>query len=168
MRFWRFFNSMILRFYNLSFQFIKIKEFQNLRISRIQEFQNQRIINMQKTFILAGSILGAFGVAIGAFGAHALKNMLTATNRIDTFETAVKYQFYHALALILVGIIFQSIPSKTLNYSGYSMILGTLIFSGSLYIICFTGIKAFGAIAPIGGTLMIIGWALLFWSVLKS
>jgi uncharacterized membrane protein YgdD (TMEM256/DUF423 family) len=94
--------------------------------------------------------------------------MLTATNRIDTFETAVKYQFYHALALILVGIIFQSIPSKTLNYSGYSMILGTLIFSGSLYIICFTGIKAFGAIAPIGGTLMIIGWALLFWSVLKS
>lgn len=123
---------------------------------------------MQKTFILAGSILGALGVAFGAFGAHALKNMLTETNRLETFETAVKYQFYHALALILVGIISQSITSKSMTYSGYSMLIGTLIFSGSLYLICFTGIKVFGAIAPIGGTLMIAGWVLLFWSVWKG
>jgi uncharacterized membrane protein YgdD (TMEM256/DUF423 family) len=123
---------------------------------------------MNKTFILAGSFLGALGVAFGAFGAHALNKMLTQSNRLETYETAVKYQFYHALALILVGILFQNIQSKTLTYSGYTMLIGVLIFSGSLYIICFTGIKAFGAIAPIGGTLMIIGWALLFWTALKS
>lgn len=123
---------------------------------------------MNKFLIQSGAILGALGVALGAFGAHALKDMLTASNRLDTFETAVKYQFYHALALILVGILSQNFTVKTMNYSGLSMLIGTIIFSGSLYVICFTGIKAFGAIAPIGGTLMIVGWVLLFWSVFKG
>ncbi|MFN3852343.1 MAG: DUF423 domain-containing protein [Spirosomataceae bacterium] len=123
---------------------------------------------MNKFLIQSGAILGALGVALGAFGAHALKDMLTASNRLDTFETAVKYQFYHALALILVGILSQNFTVKTMNYSGLSMLIGTIIFSGSLYLICFTGIKAFGAIAPIGGTLMIVGWLLLFWSVFKG
>lgn len=123
---------------------------------------------MNKFLIQSGAILGALGVALGAFGAHALKDMLTASNRLDTFETAVKYQFYHALALILVGILSQNFTAKTMNYSGLSMLIGTIIFSGSLYLICFTGIKAFGAIAPIGGTLMIVGWVLLFWSVFKG
>lgn len=123
---------------------------------------------MNKFLIQSGAILGALGVALGAFGAHALKDMLTASNRLDTFETAVKYQFYHALALILVGILSQNFTIKTMNYSGLSMLIGTIIFSGSLYVICFTCIKAFGAIAPIGGTLMIVGWVLLFWSVFKG
>ncbi|MCU0325037.1 MAG: DUF423 domain-containing protein [Spirosomaceae bacterium] len=123
---------------------------------------------MNKFLIQSGAILGALGVALGAFGAHALKDMLTASSRLDTFETAVKYQFYHALALILVGVLSQSFTAKTMNYSGLSMLVGTIIFSGSLYLICFTGIKAFGAIAPIGGTLMIVGWVLLFWSVFKG
>lgn len=123
---------------------------------------------MNKLFLQAGSLLGAIGVMVGAFGAHALKEMLTASDRFDTFETGVRYQFYHALALILVGVLSKDFVSKTINYAGYCFLAGILIFSGSLYLICFTGINAFGAVAPIGGTLMVVGWLLLFWSVLKK
>ena len=76
--------------------------------------------------------------------------------------------FYHALALVLVGILAKDFTAKTLTYSGYSFIFGTIIFTGSLLLICFTGIKIFGAVAPIGGTLMLVGWALLFYTVLKA
>ena len=123
---------------------------------------------MNKFFLLSGSVLGLLGVAIGAFGAHALKAMLDAAGRADTFETGVRYMFYHAIALVLVGILSKEFPGNTINWSGNAFILGTLIFSGSLFLICFTGINVFGAVAPIGGTLLIIGWALLFWSVLKG
>lgn len=115
--------------------------------------------------LLAGSLLGALGVGLGAFGAHALRQMLETSNRLDTFETAVKYQFYHALALIAVGMLMHQFPEKNLSAAGWSFLVGTLIFSGSLYIICFTGIKAFGAITPIGGVAMIAGWLLLAWQV---
>lgn len=117
-----------------------------------------------KFFIQAGALFGALAVALGAFGAHALKASLEASNRLDTFETAVKYQFYHALALVLIGFMLREQSgevSKWLSWSGYSFIGGILIFSGSLYAICFTGITRFGATAPIGGLLMILGWVLL-------
>ncbi len=117
-----------------------------------------------KFFIQAGALFGALAVTLGAFGAHALKASLEASNRLDTFETAVKYQFYHALALVLVGFMLRGQgeeASKWLGWSGYSFIGGILIFSGSLYAICFTGITKFGATAPIGGLLMILGWILL-------
>lgn len=120
---------------------------------------------MNKFFLQSGAILGLLGVAIGAFGAHAFQKMLEETNRTATYETAVKYQFYHALALLVVGILAKETSSKFLTYGGYGFLVGTLIFSGSLYLICFTGIKAFGAIAPIGGTLLIIGWGFLFYAV---
>lgn len=123
---------------------------------------------MNKFFLLSGSVMGLLGVAIGAFGAHALKAMLEAAGRAETFETGVRYMFYHAIALVLVGILSKEFPGNTLYWSGNAFILGTLIFSGSLFLICFTGINVFGAVAPIGGTLLIIGWALLFWSVLKG
>lgn len=122
---------------------------------------------MFKLFIQSGALLGLLGVALGAFGAHALRATLTASGRADTFETAVKYQFYHALALLAVGILMQVFASnpaavRFLNIAGYLFLAGVIIFSGSLYILCFTGITTFGAITPIGGVLMIIGWALLF------
>jgi uncharacterized membrane protein YgdD (TMEM256/DUF423 family) len=123
---------------------------------------------MNKLFLQAGSFLGAVGVMVGAFGAHALKPMLLASGRFETFETGVRYQFYHALALVLVGILSKEFRSKTINYSGYCFLAGTLIFSGSLYLICFTGINVFGAVAPIGGTLLVAAWLLLFWSVWKN
>ncbi|MCP9761908.1 DUF423 domain-containing protein [Lacihabitans soyangensis] len=123
---------------------------------------------MNKFFLLSGSVLGLLGVAIGAFGAHALKAMLESSGRSDTFETGVRYMFYHAIALVLVGILSKEFPGNTINWSGNAFLLGTLIFSGSLFLICFTGINVFGAVAPIGGTLLVIGWGLLFWSVLKG
>ncbi len=123
---------------------------------------------MNRFFLQTGSILGAIGVMIGAFGAHALKEMLTASGRFDTFETAVRYQFYHALALVLVGVLAKEFSSKTLKYSGYCFLVGIFIFSGALYLICFTGITAFGAVAPIGGSLLVVAWLLLFWSVWKK
>ncbi len=127
--------------------------------------------NPMKFFILSGAILGLLGVALGAFGAHALRATLTASGRLDTFETAVKYQFYHALALVLVGLlmhVFGSNPAtvKWLGWAGNSFLGGTLIFSGSLYVLCATGITWLGAITPIGGVLMIAGWALLAWAFL--
>ena len=122
-----------------------------------------------KFFIQAGAALGLIGVALGAFGAHALRTMLDATGRTATFETAVRYQFYHALALVLVGVLMQLLAGnptavKLLGWSGNSFLIGTLIFSGSLYVLCFTGITWLGAITPIGGVALIIGWALLFWA----
>ncbi len=123
---------------------------------------------MNKLFLLSGAVLGFLGVGLGAFGAHALKSMLEASNRLETYETAVKYQFYHASFLILIGLLSKDFTASTLKYSGYTTLAGVIIFSGSLYIICFTGIKAFGAVAPIGGTLLLAGWALLFITIFKS
>lgn len=120
---------------------------------------------MNKLFLQAGSLLALLGVALGAFGAHALEKMLETSGRTATFETAVKYQFYHAIGLILIGILSKEFTDKWLTYSGFAMLFGVLIFSGALYAICFTGIKAFGAVAPIGGSLLIVAWGLLFWVV---
>jgi uncharacterized membrane protein YgdD (TMEM256/DUF423 family) len=123
-----------------------------------------------KFMIQAGSLLGVLAVALGAFGAHALKTALEASGRSDTFETAVRYQFYHALALVLVGTLMRNASvdaSRWLGWSGYAFAAGVLIFSGSLYTICFTGITKFGAVAPIGGLLMVAGWILLFFAASK-
>ena len=124
-----------------------------------------------KFFIQSGAVLGLLGVALGAFGAHALRASLTASGRLDTFETAVKYQFYHALALVLVGMLlhlFGSNPAivRLLHWAGYSFLGGVLIFSGSLYVLCLTGVTWLGAITPIGGVALIAGWALLLWAFL--
>lgn len=123
---------------------------------------------MQKIILLTASAFGALSVMIGAFGAHALRTTLEAQGRLETFETAVKYQFYHTLALLAIGLLMYKISDKLLGYAGYSMIGGVLIFSGSLYILCLSGIRWLGAITPIGGVLMIVGWALLFWAVARS
>ncbi len=118
-----------------------------------------------KFFLQSGALFGALSVALGAFGAHAFKAALTASGRLDTYETAVKYQFYHALALVLIAVLLQKpgIPGaeKFLHWSGYAFIAGILIFSGSLYILCLTGITKFGAITPIGGLFLIAGWVCL-------
>jgi uncharacterized membrane protein YgdD (TMEM256/DUF423 family) len=123
---------------------------------------------MNKFFILSGSILGFLGVGFGAFGAHALRKMLEQSGRFDTYETSIKYMFYHALALVLVGAIAKDFNSKFITYSGNSFLIGTVIFSGSLLILCFTGVKAMGAVAPIGGSLLLAGWAFLFYAIFKT
>lgn len=123
---------------------------------------------MYKTFILIGAMLGALSVGIGAFGAHGLKSMLETAGRTDTFETAVKYQFYHTFAILLVGLLLQKGENSLLNISGWLFLAGIIVFSGSLYALCFTGIRWLGAITPIGGVAFIAGWLLLAWAVWKE
>lgn len=111
------------------------------------------------TILKTAAIFGALAVGIGAFGAHGLKPMLESTGRLDTFETAVKYHFYHTLALLALGIwtsVKPGLRKSALSFWGFS--LGILIFSGSLYALCLSGITVLGAITPIGGVAFIIGW----------
>ena len=128
----------------------------------------ETIHQMTKAFLLIGSVTGALSVMIGAFGAHALKDLLTQTNRLDTFETAVKYQFYHALALILLGLLMVKETNKFYTYSGYGFIAGIIIFSGSLYILSLTGTTKWGAVTPFGGLALIIGWIMMAIGIAKS
>lgn len=115
----------------------------------------------QKNTLLAGAILGGVGVALGAFGAHALKDMLTQSGRIETFELAVRYEFYHAFALLATGVVQQFIDSKFLRTASGFFLGGSILFSGSLYLVCLTGNTVFAMATPLGGVLLIIGWLLL-------
>jgi uncharacterized membrane protein YgdD (TMEM256/DUF423 family) len=123
---------------------------------------------MQKIILLIASVSGAVSVMLGAFGAHAFKATLEASGRLETYETAVKYQFYHTIALLLIGVLMTRLESRSLDYAAIAMIVGIIIFSGSLYILCMTGIKWLGAITPIGGVAMIVGWVLLFLAVYRG
>ncbi|MBW5467752.1 DUF423 domain-containing protein [Brevibacillus formosus] len=114
-----------------------------------------------KLFLLLGSISGFLSVALGAFGAHALKEKLDDYS-LGIFHTGVTYQTTHALALVLVALLLKWYPdSSGLVWAGWCFAAGTLIFSGSLYTLAMTGIKVLGAITPIGGVLFLAGWALL-------
>ncbi len=122
---------------------------------------------MFKLFTALGSINALMAVMLGAFGAHALKSRLSP-EMMEIFQTGVQYHFYHALGLLVVGIIAYHLPdSGWLKWSGWLMLAGIIIFSGSLYILSTTGIKWLGAITPIGGTAFIVAWILLTVAVLK-
>ncbi len=129
---------------------------------------------MKNNFIFFGAILGALAVGIGAFGAHALKEWLISIGQVETFQTASKYHFYHAFSIILIGILMQLNFTKSekthkfLIWAGNLHILGTLIFSGTLYLLCLTNIKWLGAITPIGGVLLIVGWVFLAISFFRN
>ena len=122
---------------------------------------------MDKIWISLGAAYGFFAVALGAFGAHALKQRLS-TDMLAVWRTGVEYHFYHALALILLGLIARQTPSTTLNASGACFALGVLIFSGSLYALALSDIRILGAITPLGGLLFLTGWILLGYAVLKG
>ena len=122
---------------------------------------------MHKGFLRWAALLGALAVALGAFGAHGLKKYVPAET-ISTFETGVRYQFYHVFALLAVGILYERFPVKWLRYAGNCFLIGILLFSGSLYILTAlkatdtVGLSGVGAITPIGGVLFIAGWLFLF------
>jgi uncharacterized membrane protein YgdD (TMEM256/DUF423 family) len=123
---------------------------------------------MDKTFLLLASIFGGLAVALGAFGAHALGNRLTA-DQLNTFEIAVRYQFYHALALIGVVVALGHWPTAGMaTWAGWLFVAGILIFSGSLYLLVFSGVRWLGAITPIGGVALIAGWLCLAWVALRG
>lgn len=115
---------------------------------------------------LAGA-LGFLGVALGAFGAHALKARLSP-EMLSIFETGVRYQMYHVFALILTGLLAQHMPSSYWSYSALCFLIGTCIFSGSLYILVGTGVKVWGAVTPVGGLFLLMAWGLFALSAWKS
>lgn len=115
--------------------------------------------------LATGALLGLLAVAMGAFGAHGLKKVLTA-DQLAVFETAVKYQMYHALLLVCLGLL-QWGHSALRRWSARATAIGVAIFSGSLYLYVATGVKAFGMITPIGGVLLMAGWALLALAALR-
>lgn len=120
-----------------------------------------------KLFVVLGAVLGGLSVALGAFGAHGLKASVTP-ERLAVFETAVRYQFFHALALILLGLIASQRPSGMLEVSGWCFVAGTALFSGSLYLLVLSDTGWLGAITPIGGVAMILGWALFALGVVRA
>ena len=120
-----------------------------------------------KLFLSLGSISGALAVMIGAFGAHGLKDKL-CEEMLRVYKTGVEYHFYHTLALLGIGLFALHCKSALLTASGWSMLAGIILFSGSLYALSITGIKVLGAITPIGGLCFIIGWVLLATAVLKA
>jgi len=122
----------------------------------------------QKQIILIASGLGALAVALGAFGAHALKDLLVANGRSDTYELAVRYHFYHTLALLLVAILMDKFSPDRLRISALLFIIGILLFSGSLYALCLLNISKLAIITPFGGAFLIAGWAAFFISVLRK
>lgn len=128
---------------------------------------------MHKGFLKTSAIIGLLSVALGAFAAHALKEMVS-TYAVATFETGVRYQFYHALALLAVGILYKEFPSGKMIWAGRLFIAGIILFSGSLYLL--TGVQAavqpgyrwIGAITPFGGVCFLAGWLMMFISFFRK
>lgn len=118
-------------------------------------------------WLCMGAVNALLSVAAGAFGAHGLKDKVTPRH-LEVFETGARYQMYHALALIAVAWLASRAPATGVNASGWCFLAGILLFSGSLYTITLTGLNGFGRVTPIGGLLLIIGWALLAWSALRT
>lgn len=123
---------------------------------------------MQHLFLMIGGITMALAVMLGAFGAHGLESSISA-EMIDIFQTGVSYHFYHAIGLLIVGLVTFHVPdSGLLKWSGWFMVAGITIFSGSLYLLSLSGIRWLGAITPIGGLCFIIAWILFTLAVWKG
>lgn len=121
----------------------------------------------QKMLLLLGVFMGFTAVAAGAFGAHALKHKLDP-GMLSAFEVGVRYQMYHALTIFLSVWLSTVIPGNLGLASGWLFFGGTLLFSGSLYLLVLTGIRFFGAVTPIGGVILLAGWVCLAISILRS
>jgi len=128
---------------------------------------------INKTFLQVGCLYALFGVILGAFGAHALESRLSP-DRLATFETGVRYQMYHALALLLVAILAAFLKEQRfIRIAGWLFVIGILLFSGSIYLLAcreligLTTWRWLGPLTPIGGTCLIIAWGLLFFTATK-
>ena len=123
---------------------------------------------MFRTFLILGSINAFLSVALGAFGAHGLKSRLSE-EMMQIYQTAVQYHMFHSVGLLLVGIVAQWMTnSSLLNWAGWSMAVGILLFSGSLYLMSVTGMRWLGAVTPFGGVAFLAGWLLLVLAVFKQ
>ena len=117
-----------------------------------------------RSLLIVGSVFAALSVLLGAFGAHGLKNRLSIED-LAIFETAVRYQMYHALGILFMGLASFDLTEKLVSFPAYFLILGIIVFSGSLFLLVFTNLRWFGAITPIGGLCLIIGWLLFAYNI---
>ncbi len=115
---------------------------------------------MQRLFLSFAAISGFLSVCLGAFAAHGLKHHIAAES-LTIWQTGVQYQMYHALALLTIGLLYETQTSKALKISGLAFILGSFLFSGSLYTLALGAPKALGVITPLGGLIFLVGWAAL-------
>jgi uncharacterized membrane protein YgdD (TMEM256/DUF423 family) len=122
---------------------------------------------MERLFFALGSASALIGVAAGAFGAHSLKGRLTP-EMLEVFHTGARYQIYHALALLAVAWATTRWPGTQTTAAGWLFVVGTLLFSGSLYVLSLSGIRWLGAITPLGGVAFLAGWACLIWAALRG
>lgn len=120
-----------------------------------------------KTWLIVGAILAGLAVLLGAFGAHGLKSKVSPED-LAIFETGVRYHMYHALGLLLFGVIGFNVSQDVVQIPAYFLTAGILIFSGSLYLLVITDTRWLGAVTPIGGLCFIIGWFLLAFNLYKS
>ena len=120
-----------------------------------------------RLFFTLGCVFAALGVGLGAFAAHGLRNTLSAPD-LATFEVGVRYQMYHAFALLAVAWAVERWGGTTTTLAGWAFVVGIALFSGSLYLLVLTGPRWLGAITPIGGVAFLAGWVLLAWSALRS
>jgi uncharacterized membrane protein YgdD (TMEM256/DUF423 family) len=118
------------------------------------------IPQMDKTFMFVGAVMGLVGVGLGAFGAHALKGRLSP-DMLAVFETGVRYQMYHTLAILATAALMARIDGRAMTAAGWCFTAGIFLFSGSLYALAFTGVTVLGAITPLGGLAFLAGWACL-------
>lgn len=117
-------------------------------------------------FLLIAALSGLIAVALGAFGAHGLKGYL-APYLMDVYQTGVQYQFYHTLALLAVAVLALREPGRALSVAGWCFTFGIVLFSGSLYLLAFSGTHWLGAVTPIGGLAFLVGWAALAYSAIQ-
>lgn len=127
---------------------------------------------MHKSFLKIATLLGALAVILGAFGAHSLKQVVSE-NAVNTFETGVRYQFYHVIALLAAGLLYKDFANKWIRNAGRFFIIGIILFSGSLYVLTFfvalvkPAASWIGIITPFGGLAFILGWIFLFVGIKK-
>jgi len=119
----------------------------------------------QQLWVIIGSVFAGLGVVLGAFGAHVLEGIITP-ERLETFETGVRYQMYHSLAILFLATLMKTYQNLTII--GWSWVIGIIIFSGSLYLLVLTDTSWLGAITPIGGVSFIVGWLLLAYRILQQ
>lgn len=122
---------------------------------------------MERTFVVAGALSGFFAVAAGAFGAHALKQRVTP-DLLAVFQTGAHYHLVHALAIVAVGILCARNSSAALAAAGWLFVAGTILFSGSLYVLALSGVRWLGAVTPLGGLAFLGGWLALAWAAFSA
>ena len=123
---------------------------------------------MKKTIFLTATFLGAISIIIGAFGSHGLNDYLISIEKVDTFDISVKYQFYHVFFLFILGLSYELFNKRFIHYAFYCCVIGVLLFSGSLYMLCLTNYSVLGIITPFGGVSLVVAWSCFLLSIIKA